>query len=242
MKRSVLVVDIGGTQVKLMMSARDKLKFDSGLDMAPHDFVTKFHETATELKFATVSIGFPSVVRKGKIVKDPKHLSKGWIGFNFGRALKKPTQVINDAAMQALGSHVRGRMLFLGLGTGLGAALVWNNNLMPLELGDLPYRGHRKIEDWLGKDGLEELGEKAWRKEVIYCITQLKLSFVADTVVLGGGNVKKMKHLPRGVKRGDNRYAFLGGRRLWEIDRKTAIQCGRILSYSRPFRLFFAMP
>lgn len=229
MKRNVLVVDIGGTHVKLMMPAGDKLKFDSGLDMAPHDFVKKFHQTTADLKFAAVSIGFPSVVRDGKIVKEPKHLSKGWIGFNFVRALKKPVRVINDAAMQALGSHVRGRMLFLGLGTGLGAALVWNNNLMQLELGDLPYREHRKIEDWLGKDGLEELGEKAWRKEVIYCVKQLKLSFVADTVVLGGGNVKKMARLSRGVKRGDNRNAFLGGCRLWETNRSTGEPRWRIL-------------
>src|SRR4029077_8090309 len=114
MKPSVLVVDIGGTHVKLLMSATDKLKFDSGPGMTPRDFVRKFHETTTELEFATVSIGFPSVVRKGKIVKDPKHLGKGWVGFNFSRALKRPARVINDAAMQALGSHIRGRMLFLG--------------------------------------------------------------------------------------------------------------------------------
>jgi polyphosphate glucokinase len=219
MKGKVLVIDIGGTHVKLMMSAGDKLKFDSGMDMTPREFVKKFHETAADLKFTCVSIGFPSVIREGKIVKEPKHLGQGWIGFNFARALKKPTRVINDAAMQALGSHVRGRMLFLGLGTGLGAALVWTNNLLPLELGDLPYRDHRKIEDWLGIDGLERLGEKAWRKEVLYCVAQLKLSFVADTVVLGGGNVKKMKRLPRGVKKGDNRNAFPGGCRLWETDR-----------------------
>jgi polyphosphate glucokinase len=229
MKRNVLVVDIGGTHVKLLMSAKDKLKFDSGADMTPRDFVRNFHKTTAELKFATVSIGFPSVVLDGEIVKDPKHLSKGWVGFDFSRALKKPTRIVNDAAMQALGSHVRGRMLFLGLGTGLGAALVWKNNLLPLELGDLPYRQHRKIEDWLGIDGLEHLGEKEWRKEVIYCVTQLKLSFVADIVVLGGGNVKKMKQLPRGVKRGDNRNAFLGGCRLWETDRKTGKPRWRIL-------------
>jgi polyphosphate glucokinase len=229
MKHNVLVVDIGGTHVKLMMSARDKLKFDSGPDMRPRDFVKKFHEIVADLKFAAIAIGFPSVIRDGKIVKEPKHLGKGWLGFNFSRALKKPARVINDAAMQALGSHVQGRMLFLGLGTGLGAALVWSNNLMPLELGDLPYRQHRKIEDWLGKDGLEQLGEKAWRKEVIYCVMQLKLSLVADTVVLGGGNVKKMARLPRGVKRGDNRNAFLGGCRLWEIDRRTRQHRWRIL-------------
>src|SRR5262249_11243463 len=192
MKCKVLVIDIGGTHVKLMMSAEDELKFASGPDMTPHDFVKKFHETVADVEFPAVSIGFPSVTHDGKIVKEPKHLGKGWIGFNFGRALKKPVRVINDAAMQALGSHVRGRTLFLGLGTGLGAALVWNDNLMSLELGDLPYRGYRKIEDWLGKDGLEQLGAKAWRKEVIYCGKQLKLSFVADTVVLGGGNVKKI--------------------------------------------------
>ena len=229
MKRNVLVVDIGGSHVKLLMSARDKLKFDSGPEMRPRDFVKKFHETVGELKFASVSIGFPSVVREGKIVKDPKHLGKGWAGFNFSRTLRRPTRVINDAAMQALGSHVRGRTLFLGLGTGLGAALVWNNNLLPLELGDLPYRDHRKIEDWLGKDGLERLGEKAWRGEVLYCVKQLKLSFVADTVVLGGGNVKKMSRLPRGVKKGDNRNAFLGGCRLWETDRKRGEPHWRIL-------------
>jgi polyphosphate glucokinase len=229
MKRNILVVDVGGTHVKLMMSARDKLKFDSGPDMTPRDFVKKFHQIAADLKFDAVSIGFPSVIHDGKIVKEPKHLSKGWIGFNFGRALKRAARVINDAAMQALGSHVRGRTLFLGLGTGLGAALVFNNNLMSLELGDLPYREHRKIEDWLGKDGLDELGEKAWRKEVIYSVTQLKLSFVADTVILGGGNVKKMKRLPRGVTRGDNRNAFLGGRRLWETDRGTGQPRWRVL-------------
>jgi polyphosphate glucokinase len=229
MKCNVLVIDIGGTHVKLMMSAEDKLKFVSGPDMTPHNFVKKFHETVADVKFPAVSIGFPSVIHDGKIVKEPKHLGKGWIGFNFGRALRKPVRVINDAAMQALGSHVRGRTLFLGLGTGLGAALVWNDNLMSLELGDLPYRGHRKIEDWLGKDGLEQLGEKAWRKEVIYCVKQLKLSFVADTVVLGGGNVKKIARLPRGVERGDNRNAFLGGCRLWETDRKTAQPHWRVL-------------
>jgi polyphosphate glucokinase len=221
MKGNVLVVDIGGTHVKLLMSPNDKLKFDSGPDMRPRQFVKKFHQAIAKLSFARISIGFPSVVRRGEIMKEPKHLGKGWIGFNFTRALKKPTRVINDAAMQALGSHIRGRMLFLGLGTGLGAALVWSNNLLPLELGDLPYRDHRKIEDWLGIDGMERLGKKAWRKEVLYCVTQLKLSFVADTVVLGGGNVKKMQRLPSGVKKGDNRNAFLGGCRLWETDGKT---------------------
>ena len=221
MKRNILVVDIGGTQVKLMLSPRDELKFNSGADMTPRDFVQRFHEATADLKFSTISIGFPAPVRNGKIVKDPKHLGHGWAGFSFSRVLGKPTRVINDAAMQALGSHVRGRLLFLGLGTGLGAALVWDNNVLQLELGDLPYRGHRKIEDFVGKDALERLGKKAWRAEVRYVVTQLKLSFIADVVVLGGGNVKKMTRLPKGVEKGDNRNAYLGGVRLWEIDRKT---------------------
>ena len=221
MKRRILVVDIGGTQVKLMLSPKDQLKFDSGAGMTPGDFVQRFHEATANLKFSAVSIGFPAPVRGGKIVKDPKHLGKGWAGFNFSRFLRKPTRVINDAAMQALGSHVQGRLLFLGLGTGLGAALVWDNNVLQLELGDLPYRNHRKIEDFLGKDGLERLGQKAWRSEVRYVVMQLKLSFIADVVVLGGGNVKKMTRLPKGVEKGDNRNAYLGGVRLWEVDRKS---------------------
>ena len=221
MKQNVLVVDIGGTHVKLLMSTKDKLKFDSGPDMTPRDFVRKFHETTAKLKFASVSIGFPSVVREGKIVKDPKHLGKGWIGFNFSRALKRPTRVINDAAMQALGSYRRGRMLFLGLGTGLGSALIWEKTVLPLELGDLPYRNGSIIEDYLGKPGLADLGEKTWQRDVEHALVQLKKSLIADYVVLGGGNAKKLDELPEGVERGHNRNAFLGGIRLWQIDPRT---------------------
>jgi polyphosphate glucokinase len=221
MKDNVLVVDIGGSHVKIWTSPRERLKFDSGADTRPREFVQQFKETVRDLKFNRISIGFPAPVRAGKILQDPKHLGKGWAGFNFRRALGKPVRVINDASMQALGSHVRGRTLFLGLGTGLGAALVWANNVLPLELGDLPYRDQRKIEDWLGKPGLERMGKEAWREEVRYAVAQLKLSFIADVVVLGGGNVKKMDRLPEGVAPGDNRNAFLGGRRLWETDKKT---------------------
>ena len=221
MKSSILVVDIGGSHVKIMTSPTERVKFDSGANMQPRQFVRQFKKTVRELRFDKISIGFPAPVRKGKLVHDPKHLGKGWAGFNFSRALGKPVRVINDASMQALGSHVRGRTLFLGLGTGLGAALVWENNVLPLELGDLPYRDHRKIEDWLGKPGLERLGKDAWREEVRYTVAQLRLSFIADVVVLGGGNVKKMDQLPEGVQPGDNRNAFLGGLRLWETNRKT---------------------
>ena len=155
-------------------------------------------------------------MRKGRIAKDPKHLGKGWIGFNFARALGIPVRVVNDAALQALGSYRGGRMLFLGLGTGLGSALAWDNILMPLELGDLPYRHGHIIENYLGIPGLALLGEKKWKREVAYAVTQLRKSFIADYVVLGGGLVHRFSRLPEGTERGQNENAFLGGIRLWE--------------------------
>ena len=215
MKRKVLVVDIGGTHVKLLMSLRDKREFESGPAMTPRDFVGKMKETTGGWKFDAISIGFPSVVLEGRIVKDPKHLGPGWAGFNF-KALGKPVRVINDAAMQALGSYHGRRMLFLGLGTGLGSALVWKQNLLPLELGDLPYRDRQIIEEWLGIPGLKRLGEAEWKEEVLYAVAQLKRSFIADYVVLGGGNAKRFQKLPEGVEPGENENAYRGGLRLWE--------------------------
>lgn len=218
-KSKVLVLDIGGSHVKLLLSPKAKVKFNSGPGMTPRGFVSAFQKAARDLDYTHISVGFPAPVVDGRIRSNPKHLGRGWIDFNFARALKKPVRVINDAAMQALGSHVRGRMLFLGLGTGLGSAFVWGKNVLPLELGDLPYEDHHRIEDFLGRDGLDAMGKEAWRDEVLYAVTQLKRSFVADTVVLGGGNVKKMLRLPKGIERGDNRNAYLGGARLWLTDR-----------------------
>ena len=215
MKRKVLVVDIGGTHVKLLMSLRDKREFESGPAMTPWDFVGRMKETTRGWKFDAISIGFPSVVLEGRIVKDPKHLGPGWAGFNF-KALGKPVRVINDAAMQALGSYHGRRMLFLGLGTGLGSALVWKRNLLPLELGDLPYRDRQIIEEWLGIPGLKRLGETEWKEEVLYAVAQLKRSFIADYVVLGGGNAKRFQKLPEGIEPGENENAYRGGLRLWE--------------------------
>src|SRR5213596_3187414 len=167
MKRRILVVDVGGTSVKLLRSRRDEREFPSGPRMGPEQFVARFAENVRGWKFDMTSIGFPAPVRKGRIVGEPKHLGKGWIGFNFSKALGKPVRVINDAAMQALGSyHGGGRMLFLGLGTGLGSALVWEKTLLPLELGDLPYDRRNIIEDYLGVPGLELLGEREWKHEV----------------------------------------------------------------------------
>jgi hypothetical protein len=160
-------------------------------------------------------------VRNGKIVSEPKHLGKGWVRFDFKKALGKPVRIINDASMQALGSYHGGRMLFLGLGTGLGSALVWDSYVLPLELGDLPYRNGSIIEDYLGEAGHARVGEKVWQRDVQHALVQLKKSLIADYVVLGGGNAKELKEIPKGVELGHNRNAFLGGVRLWQIDSRT---------------------
>jgi polyphosphate glucokinase len=218
--KKVLVVDIGGTHVKLMISRTETRKFDSGMKVAPKELLGRITENAEGWDYDAISIGFPSPVHKGRITKDPKHLAPGWVGWNFNKSLGKPTRVMNDAAMQALGSYRSGRMLFLGLGTGLGSALVWPRNLLPLELGDLPYEGGI-IEAILGDVGLKRLGEKEWKRHVLFCLKQLKLSFIADTVVLGGGNARLFRTLPAGIERGDNRKVYLGGVRMWETDPRT---------------------
>jgi hypothetical protein len=229
MKKRVLVVDIGGTHVKLLISTRHERQFASGPRMRPEQMVAKFRETVRGWKFDVASIGFPAPVRKGRIVRDPKHLGKGWAGFNFTRALGLPARVINDAAMQALGSYKGRRMLFLGLGTGLGSALVWDTFLLPLELGDLPYRESHIIENYLGIPGLTLLGEKKWKREVLYAVAQLKRSFIADYVVLGGGLVHRFGRLPKGIEHGRNENAFLGGKRLWETKRHSRELKWRVL-------------
>jgi hypothetical protein len=229
MKQKVLVVDIGGTHVKLMMLDSEHRQFDSGPRMGPAQLVAKIRQCAGDWRFGAVSFGFPAPVRSGRLLRNPKHLGEGWMGFDFRKALRKPVQLINDAAMQALGSYNGGRMLFLGLGTGLGSALVWERTLLPLELGDLPYRDHDIIENFLGIPGVERLGEKDWKREVIFAVNQLKRSFIADYVVLGGGNVHRFTRLPEGIQRGRNENAFLGGVRLWDVDPRTRQKKWRVL-------------
>ncbi len=221
MKKRILVIDIGGSNVKLMISREEKRKFKSGLKLTPREMISDIKPLVEDWKFDAIAMGFPSPVRNGKILSEPKHLGKGWIGFDFEKALGKPVRIINDAAMQALGSYHGRRMLFLGLGTGLGSALVWDNYVLPLELGDLPYRNGSIIEQYLGKPGLTRLGEKTWQRDVRYALVQLKKSLIADYVVLGGGNAKKLDGLPQGVELGHNRNAFVGGMRLWQIDART---------------------
>jgi polyphosphate glucokinase len=221
MKKKVLVADIGGSSVKLMISDSETRKFDSGMNFSPRELAPAIKQTAAGWKYDAISVGFPSVIKKGRVKKDPKHLAAGWVDWDFTKSLGKPTRVINDASMQALGSYHGGRMLFLGLGTGLGSALVWDRNLLPLELGDLPYEGVI-IEKILGKVGFERLGKKEWTRHVLFCLKQLKLSFVADYVVVGGGLIHELDAaLPEGMEPGNNRNSYLGGVRMWETDPRT---------------------
>src|SRR5437867_1718786 len=221
MKKKILVIDVGGTHVKLMISRAKKRKFKSGPKMTPGQMISETKEALDGWKYDAVSIGFPSPVLNGRIASEPKHLGKGWVGFDFKKALGRPVRIMNDAAMQALGSYHGRRMLFLGLGTGLGSALVWDNYVLPLELGDLPYRNGSIIEEYLGKAGQARFGEKTWRRDVEHALVQLRKSLIADYIVLGGGNAKKLDELPEGVERGHNRNAFLGGTRLWQVDSRT---------------------
>lgn len=227
--KKILVIDVGGTHVKVMISRQKKRKFKSGPKLTPREMVTEVNEEVEDWKFDAISMGFPAPVRDGRILDEPKHLGKGWVRFNFEKAFGKPVRAVNDAAMQALGSYHGGRMLFLGLGTGLGSTLVLRDTVIPLELGDLPYRDDRIIEDFLGKPGIGELGEKEWERQVMSAVAQLKKSFIADYIVLGGGNAKKLSELPDGAELGHNRNAFLGGARLWQVDPRTHRPKWRIL-------------
>ena len=221
MKKRILVIDIGGSNVKVMISRAQRRKFQSGPEMKPREMVRQIESLVKDWTFEAISMGFPSPVRNGCIVCEPKHLGAGWTRFNFEKSLGKPVRIINDAAMQALGSFRGRRMLFLGLGTGLGSALIWENNVLSLELGDLPYGNSHIIEDYLGKSGMKRLGEKEWKREVFRGVSLLKKALIADYVVLGGGGAKKLDELPDGVELGHNRNAFLGGVRLWQTDPHT---------------------
>ena len=221
MKKRSLVIDVGGSNVKAMISRAQRRKFKSGPDMTPREMMAQIKPLVQDWAFDAVSMGFPSPVHNGCIMSEPKHLGPGWARFNFEKSLGKPVRIINDAAMQALGSFRGGRMLFLGLGTGLGSALIWDTNVLSLELGDLPYGNGHIIEEYLGKSGLKRLGEKRWQREVLRAVVSLKKALIADYVVLGGGSAKKLDALPEGVELGHNRNAFLGGVRLWQTDPRT---------------------
>src|SRR5437867_11064410 len=213
---NVLVIDIGGTHVKVLATGQDlPREFDSGPTLTPKRMVSEVRKLVGDWKYDGVSIGYPGPVLRDRPVSEPWNLGKGWVGFNFQAAFKCPVRIMNDAAMQALGSYKRGKMLFLGLGTGLGSALIVDGIVEPMELGHLPYR-KSTFEDYVGIRGLEKYGKKKWRRHVAGVVQRLVAAIEPEDVVLGGGNVKKLKELPSGCRAGDNNNAFLGGFRLWE--------------------------
>jgi polyphosphate glucokinase len=213
----VLVVDIGGSRVKMLVSgADDRRRFDSGKELTPHVFVAQVREATADWHYDVISIGYPGTVDANGPSAEPGNLGNGWVSFDFEAAFGRPVRVINDAAMQALGGYDGGRMLFLGLGTGVGAALVTEHVVIPLELGCLPYCPSDTVFDRLGDAGLETYGEQQWIASVTQVTTMLKEAFVADYVLLGGGNAKLVQPLPAGARRGGNEDAFKGGFRLWE--------------------------
>lgn len=230
-KPKVLVIDVGGTHVKLLATGRkEPVKIPSGPKMTPKVMVNAIRKATADWKYSAVSIGYPGPVMHGKPVSEPANLGRGWVGFDFKKAFGRPVKVINDAAMQGLGSYKGKRMLFLGLGTGLGSALVVDGSVEPLELAHLPYYGKATYEDYVGLRGLERSGKKKWRRHVADVVRELKNATQADYVVLGGGNSKLIKKLPPGARRGDNMNAFRGGFRLWETQTSRAIRRRRRLA------------
>ncbi|HEV2450249.1 MAG TPA: ROK family protein [Thermoplasmata archaeon] len=214
--RRVLVVDIGGSHVKAILSHRPgTIRIPSGPKMDPGTMIRKLKGRLKGRWFDRVAIGYPGIVVHGRILHEPHNLGDGWVGFNFEKALGRPTRIINDAAMQAVGSYEGGRMLFLGLGTGLGTAMIVDGRLEPMELAHMRYKKGRSFEEYLGEAALERLGRRRWQKEVFAVVRLLTIALEPDYVVLGGGNLRKLKELPPRSRRGNNRNAFRGGERLW---------------------------
>jgi predicted NBD/HSP70 family sugar kinase len=213
---NILVVDIGGTGVKILATGQsERRRFLSGPTLTPQHLVAGVKDLATEWKYDVVSIGYPGLVLRGQINLEPHNLATGWVGFDFQAAFGRPVKVMNDAAMQALGSYKGGLMLFLGLGTGLGSALVADGAVWPMELAHLAYK-KGSMEDYLGLRGLKRLGKKKWSGHVAFVVGRLIAALHPDDVVIGGGNEKKLKTLPPGCRAGDNTNAFRGGFRMWE--------------------------
>ncbi|MCI4336915.1 MAG: ROK family protein [Thermoplasmata archaeon] len=216
-ERRVLVLDVGGTHVKILATGKRRaLRFVSGPTMTPKSMVQQLRARTKGWRYDVVSIGYPGPVLHGRPLKDPPNLGPGWVGFEFGRTFHRPVRIVNDAAMQAIGSYEGGRMLFLGLGTGLGSAMIVDGVLEPFELAHLPYRKGKSYEDFVGERGLERLGKRRWRRAVFDVVERLTAALQPEYVVLGGGNVRKLRRLPPHTRRGDNRNAFVGGMRLWQ--------------------------
>ena len=215
--KQILVIDVGGTHVKVLVTGqKEPVKIPSGPKMTSRKMVKDVQEVTAGWEYSGVSIGYPGPVIHGHPLCEPYNLGGGWVGFDFKKAFGRPVKIVNDAAMQALGIYQGGRMLFLGLGTGLGSAMIVDGLLEPMEVAHLPYKKGHTYEDYLGIRGLKRLGKKKWRRHVADVVEQLKNALEADYVVLGGGNAKLLKELPPGARLGDNSTAFTGGFRLWQ--------------------------
>ena len=215
--KKVLVIDIGGTNVKFLASGhKTARRFPSGPSLTPRRMVAEVKQLAADWKYDAVSIGYPGVIKRGRVVKEPQNLGPGWVGFDFKAAFGLPVKLINDAAMQALGSYKGRRMLFLGLGTGLGTALIVDGVLAPMEIAHLPYKKGRTYEECVGNAGRKRLGGRKWRRYVADVVRRFQAALEVDDVVVGGGNAKLLHKLPAGVRLGANANAFAGGFRLWK--------------------------
>jgi polyphosphate glucokinase len=213
---NVLVVDIGGTRVKILATGQDESRdFLSGPTLTSRKMAAGVEKLARGWRYDVISLGYPGVVLHGRPIAEPHNLASGWVHFDYQAAFARPVKIINDAAMQALGSYKGGRMLFLGLGTGLGSTLIADGVVEPMELGHLPYK-KGTYEEYVGQRGLEKRGKKQWRRDVADVVARLTAALEPDDVVLGGGNVRRLKELPSGCRAGENADAFVGGFRLWE--------------------------
>jgi polyphosphate glucokinase len=220
---NILVIDVGGTNVKLKLEGNDEIrKIPSGPEMSAQHMVDAVCQATRDWEYDRVTIGYPGPVVHGAIALEPVNLGKGWLGFDFTKAFGKPVKLINDAAMQALGSYQGGRMLFLGLGTGLGTAMVIDGVVAPMELGHLPYKKGRTFEEYVGNAGMKRMGRRKWQAAVFDVVLRLRKALIAEYVVLGGGNIKKLDELPPLSRAGDNDNAFVGGIRLWDNIRAEA--------------------
>jgi polyphosphate glucokinase len=213
---NVLVIDIGGSHVKMIATGRTKpVKFVSEPDLTPYKMVAEVSKLTAAWKYEVASIGYPGPVLRGRVLAEPHNLGRGWVGFDFDAAFRCPVKLMNDAALQALGSYRGGKMLFLGLGTGLGSAMIVDGVVEPMELGHLTYK-KKTYEDYVGLRGLEKDGKVKWRRHVGDVVARLMAALEPEDVVLGGGNAKRLKELPPGCRQGNNADAFLGGFRLWD--------------------------
>ena len=214
--KRILVVDVGGTHVKCSVSGGEVREFASGPKLAPRRMIRELRAITSDWRYDAVSIGYPGVVLHGRIVREPFNLGRGWVRFDFRAALGRPVRIVNDAAMQALGCYEGGKMLFLGLGTGLGSAMSVDGVVVPMELGHLHCGPRKTYEDLVGERGRERAGNRRWRKRVNDIVASLQRALLPDYVVLGGGNARRLKKLPPNARRGDNSFAFAGGVRLWD--------------------------